>query len=235
VSLISPTVFIVATWIAAVCSGIGVAAAFMSAVVGYQLTENALSESNSKIAEANARQKEAELKLEQLRKLSGPRDVDFKSLQRELEGKPKAPVAIWYLPDSSDGYWFASRLAVALGLAKWEVGSPTTIPDLDEKIVEAVVPGSTKLLSMLREMPRAVNAGGQASGVTVVGDDMTTDVRSNTPYAALFQALSKSTTFGMYGSSGSQFMPVPKGTLRIVIAAKTDPMFKDVQPEGAPE
>ena len=37
----------------------------------------------------------------------------------------------------------------------------------------------------------------------------------------------------MYGSSGSQFGPVPKGTLRVVIAAKSDPMFTDIKPEPA--
>src|SRR4051812_29984434 len=52
------------------------------------------------IAESNARQKEAELKLEQLRSLSGPRDIKFDAFKKELEGKPKLPVAIWYLPDS---------------------------------------------------------------------------------------------------------------------------------------
>jgi hypothetical protein len=91
------------------------------------------------IAESNARQKEAELKLEQLRKLSGPRDINFDTFQKELQGKPKAPVVIWYLPDSSDGYWFASRLFAALNTAKGEVAFPTTIPDIDEKTVEEVI------------------------------------------------------------------------------------------------
>jgi hypothetical protein len=75
VSLVSPSVFIVATLVAAIFRGVGIAAAFVSAIVGYQLTEAALRDSNVKIAEANARTKEAELKLEQLRKLSGPRDI----------------------------------------------------------------------------------------------------------------------------------------------------------------
>jgi hypothetical protein len=59
-----------------------------------------------------------------------------------------------------------------------------------------------------------------------VGDNVNADVNENTPYAALFHALAKSTTFGMYGSGASQFMPVPPGTLRVVIAAKADPMFQ---------
>jgi hypothetical protein len=61
-------------------------------------------ETGEKISEANARQKEAELKLEQLRRLSGPRNINFDIFKKELEGKPKAHVQIWYLPDVSDGY-----------------------------------------------------------------------------------------------------------------------------------
>src|SRR5580692_8801330 len=43
------------------------------------------------------------------------RDIDFDVFKDEIEGKLKAPVAIWYLPDTSDGYWFASRLSTILG------------------------------------------------------------------------------------------------------------------------
>jgi hypothetical protein len=68
VSFVSPTVFIVATWTAAICGGVGIGAAFISAIVGYQLTEKSLKDSDVKIAEANARAKEAELKLEEFRK-----------------------------------------------------------------------------------------------------------------------------------------------------------------------
>ena len=54
-SLVSPTVFVVATWIAAICGGVGIAAAFISAIVGYQLSENAARDAGVKIAEANER------------------------------------------------------------------------------------------------------------------------------------------------------------------------------------
>jgi hypothetical protein len=173
------------------------------------------------IAEANARQSEAELKLGQLRALAGPRDIKFEEFKKALEGKPKAPVSIWYLPDSSDGYWFASRLQVALGISGWSVDAwPRPIPEPDQNNV------------LVRDMPRAVAAGGQAMGVTVVGDQGTpgddSDMRGNTAFKALFDALTKGTNLtGVYGASGSQFTPVPKGTLRVVVAAKPDPMFID--------
>lgn len=206
------------------------------AVVQLQRVEIAASEQEltkykldtaKEIAEANARTSEAALKLEQLRRLSGPRDINFNEFQKQLANKPKAPVVIWYLPDSSDGYWFASRLFVALGALKWQVESPKPIPDLDEKVVETIMPSSASLLSILRSMPKAINAGGQPSGITVVSDGVDAEISENTPYSALFNALAKSVPFGMYGSGGSQFMPVPKGTLRVVIAAKSEPIFAD--------
>jgi hypothetical protein len=67
-----------------------------------------------KTAEANARAKEADLKLEQLRRLAGPRSLNHDVFLKELEGKPKAHVAIWYLPDTSDGWAFSIRLLGAL-------------------------------------------------------------------------------------------------------------------------
>jgi hypothetical protein len=182
-------------------------------------------DTGKKIADANARQKEAELKLAQLRKLSGPRDIDFDVFKDEIEGKLKAPVAIWYLPDTSDGYWFASRLSTILGVARWPMSPPIPIPDLDEKNV-----ADAALMSVLRSRPRAINAGGQPSGVTVIGNDDDLTSKEETPLKALLNALSKSTGSVIYGSTGSQFMPIPKGTLRIVVAAKPDPMFRDEQP-----
>jgi hypothetical protein len=187
-------------------------------------------DTEAKIAEANARQKEAELKLAQLRKLAGPRLINFDKLKEELDGKPKAPVTIWYVPEVPDGYLFATRLSVALRAAGWEVSGPQIIPGLTKEDVAKIWPNNAEqVFPTLREQPPAMNAGGQPNGVTVVGDG-TTDIIGNapmSPFKALLEALSKSTHFGMYGSSGSQFMPVPKGTLRVVVAAKTDPMFID--------
>jgi hypothetical protein len=194
-------------------------------------------ETGKQIAEANAHQKEAELKLAQLRKLAGPREINFDKLKEGLEGQPKAPVVIWYVPEVSDGYWFASRLFSALRMAGWETSWPQTIPGLTKEDVDKVMPDASGLLySILRGQPPAMNAGGQPSGITVVGDGDHAAFEPNapmSPFKALFQALSTSTDFGMYGSGGSQFMPVPKGTLRVVVAAKTDPMFVDKPPAAA--
>jgi hypothetical protein len=185
-------------------------------------------DTRKEISDANARQKEAELKLAQLRKLAGPREINFDRLKEELEGKPKAPVAIWYVPEVSDGYWFASRLFSGLHMAGWEASWPQTIPELTKEDIDRVMPDpSGRLYAILHGQPPAMNAGGQPSGITVVGDSDIGAFEPNAPmtaHKALFQALAKSTDFGMAGGF-SQFMPVPKGTLRVVVAAKADPIF----------
>jgi hypothetical protein len=60
----SHSVFIAATWVAAIFGGIGVGAAFISAIVGYQLTEDALSDANREIASAR---EEARVEIEKTR------------------------------------------------------------------------------------------------------------------------------------------------------------------------
>jgi hypothetical protein len=58
------SVFIVSTIVAAVLGGIGIGAAFVSAIVGYQLTEMSLGEANERIAVADARGEEAKAQVE---------------------------------------------------------------------------------------------------------------------------------------------------------------------------
>ena len=71
---------------------------------------------------------EAQLRLEELQKRAGPRDIDREIFKRELEGKPKSRVQIWYLPDISDGYWLASRLLSAVISAGWDFARPPLAP-----------------------------------------------------------------------------------------------------------
>src|ERR1700676_1239316 len=159
------TVFRVATWSALIFGALSIGSAFISAWVGWEITDatqkdadKRIKAADERIAESNARTREAELKLEQLRKLAGPRGINHSIFEAELKGKPKAPVVIWYLPDSSDGWNFSFQLQVALLSAGWEVGRPIPIP------APETMPW--------RDMPRAMVAGGQPSGVTVVGTDL---------------------------------------------------------------
>jgi hypothetical protein len=231
VRMTADNIFFWANWIGVVALGVGVVCACAIAISG-KIRDDSLKLS---LAEATAKTAIAELQLAQLRTLAGPRLIRMDAFLKELEGKPKAPVVIWYLPDVSDGYMFSMRLFGLLASAKWEAAFPIPIPDIDEKTAQSAFPGAEKLTSFLKGMPRAVIAGGQPSGVTVVGDASppNTDIfDSDTPLRALFRALAASTNFGMYASSASQFAPVPKGTLRVVVAAKTDPLLID--PTNAP-
>ncbi len=174
-------------------------------------------------AEAKARQREAELKLEQLRELAGPRSIDHVVFAKELEGKPKPQhVQIWYLPDSTDGWTFSFHLRVALLEAGWPVDPlPVAIPEPDPNNI------------LTRGMPRAMLAGGQPAGVTIVTSSHADLENQQGANAALMNAIGKSLRPAgtLYGSGGSQFMPVPEGTLRIVVATKLDPLFLKEPPK----
>jgi hypothetical protein len=154
----------------------------------------------------------AELKLEQLRTLAAARWLDFDIFLKELEGQPKKRVAIWYLPDISDGWSLSRQLQGALLEAGWDAEEPIPIPDAPRNAVTG------------RDEPKAMAAGGQpGGGITVVGRER----------EVLSRALSKSMRLGITGSGGSQTFPVPPGTLRVVIAAKYDPI--PIPPELIPD
>ena len=53
-SFVSHSTFLIATWIAAICGGVGIGAAFISAIVGYELGEQATQSANERIAKAEA-------------------------------------------------------------------------------------------------------------------------------------------------------------------------------------
>jgi hypothetical protein len=167
---------------------------------------------------------QTELKLQELRKLSGPRSINVETFVKALEGKPKAHVQIWYLPDLSDGWSFSFELRVGLLQAGWQVDEPIEIPEPDPNNL------------LLKGMPRVMAAGGQPSGVTIVGSKMAEIPGEGTPFRALWDAFVKGmqgSFFSLRGSGGSQFMPVTEGTLRIIVAAKDDPMFVD-KPANTP-
>lgn len=162
-------------------------------------------------AQALERAAKAELELAKLQKLTAARSVDETAFCKKLVGKPKAPVAIEYLPDTSDGFWFAHQLFNALHKSGWEVGWPAPVPEIPS---EHSIFGWTK----------AMYAGGQPTGMTIVTPEGEVFLEGNTPQNALWNAIAASTDWGISGAA-SQFRPVPKGTLRLVIAAKPDPIL----------
>jgi len=170
-------------------------------------------QSDERIAEQTRKAREAELKLEQLRRTAAPRSLNSDIFAETLKGAPKAHAQIWYLPDTSDGLSFSSEIFFGFLKAGWNVDLPSPIPDVDPTNESA------------RNMPRALVAGGQPSGISVVASSM-----KDSSAGALVDALLKSTV-----SMGiSLFMPVPTGTVRVVIAAKPDPRLppaKSAEPQ----
>ena len=131
VSFVSPTVFIVATWIAAICGGIGIAAAFVSAIVGYQLTETSLQEANVKIADANRRVAEATATTEQLKhenlemeRSLRPRRIEYIGFIKVLKKYAGTKVVFATIPDF-EPWRVATELMKVFAMSGWAVN-----PDL---------------------------------------------------------------------------------------------------------
>jgi hypothetical protein len=175
--------------------------------------DSRVAEAETAVSEANVRVAEAELRLEELRKSARPRDIDREIFNKELEGQPKSRVQIWYLPDISDGFWFASRLSGALIGAGWDVVEPPTpMPEMP--------PDPDNPIS--RFVPRAMVAGAQPSGVTVIARGAPQNLEKNPSHQALMFAIALASGFTSWGSSN---LSVPEGVLRVIIAAKPDPNF----------
>lgn len=165
------------------------------------------------IVEANARTKEAELKLEQLRKDLGPRHLQRDIFLKEMLGQPSAQVEILYLQDDPECFGLAQEIWRALEDAKWPVVAPKPIPSL-----------------FLSDGPTSLSVGAQPSGVTVVARQVTleeADASQNaflgkewikTPWTVLKAALAAS--LGKISASAGTPNGPPEGTLRVVISPR---------------
>jgi hypothetical protein len=131
---------------------------------------------------------------------------------RALEGKPKARVQIWLLNESDDLIRLGSQLHAALIGAGWQVEKPTLIPQLYR----------------LDDASMAIAAGGEPNGIAVVGDALEPpgdDGEERPSFKALLSAIRRSVDDVVYGNDGTNLMPLPEKTLRIVVAEKPDPLF----------
>jgi hypothetical protein len=151
-------------------------------------------------AQAHERAAEAELKLEQLRKQLGPRQLNPETFRKAMEGKPKARVKILYVRDDPDSYDLAGQIFLSLLVLKWDVESPSP-----------VLPNDTHPFSTV---PNAMAAGGSPWGVSIVSNCNLSD--ENTPYSALRNAFAKS-----LGSAGGKLdETLPKDLLLIIVAPR---------------
>jgi hypothetical protein len=170
-------------------------------------------DADKRIAESNARTKEAELKLEQLRKQLGPRHLQRDIFIEEISGQPMARAEIMYLQDDPECFDLAQQIWRALEDGKWPVDPPKPIPSL-----------------ILSDGPTPMSVGGQPSGVTVVVREITheeSEASTNalfgrewvrTPWTVITHALGASIG-KVSGHAGGQNSP-PVGTVRVVVAPR---------------
>jgi hypothetical protein len=121
------SIFRWATGIAAIAGGIAVTAAFVSTIVGYQITGRVQQESDKKISEANARTEEAKLEQERLKAQMAWRILSpdaASELERLLIVK-SGSVTIEYATGDPEAQTFAIQLANIFGKAKWKVAINT--------------------------------------------------------------------------------------------------------------
>lgn len=177
-------------------------------------------ESDERIAESNARQKEAELKLAELRKQVAARHLNVQEFAKSLNGMPKLPVEIMFPRDDGEAFQLALEIRDGLKLAKSGAGEPAPIPLPD--------------IPQLARLPSAMSAGGQPSGVAVVAHWVTQEesdalmnrargqpVTLATPFLALHDALLAS--LGSLSASGGHLSAPPNGVLRVVVGPHPPP------------
>ena len=212
------TVFKVATWSALIFGALSIGSAFVSAWVGWEITDATQKDADKKIkvaderiAESNARTKEAELKLEQLRKQMAARHLNRDQFLKMLDGKPRMPVEVFFVKDDGEAFQLSLEIRDFLKAAKWEVSEPIPIPPTDAP--------------RLAQLPSAMGAGGQPSGVTVVvransqqDFELVQHRTANTAFHALQNALGDSLG-SINGRAGSDAAPVA-GMLRVVVGPK---------------
>jgi len=122
------SIFFWVTIAAAVLSGLGIGAAFFSAIIGYRISDEVTRQSRIEIAAANARTAEAELKLEQLRRQVAPRQLNREAFFKAIEEQPKARVEIMYLRDDPECFDVAQQIWRLLEDARWDVTPLVPIP-----------------------------------------------------------------------------------------------------------
>jgi hypothetical protein len=167
------------------------------------------------IAEADARTKEAEVRLEELRRLSAPRGLNRAKFLKALEGKPTMPVEILFLREAPDASWLAKVLADSLREAGWGMSSINPLPELD--------PSSTEYR---RGDSNIIAAGGQGAGITVVHHG-----EPNPAVDALMIAIGTGTGTPVRGTGGDT--PVAEGKLRVIIGPKSEPLYFPKAPAEA--
>lgn len=117
------SVFFWSTGIAAIAGAIAVVAAFMSGIIGYQISDHVQREANKKISEANARAEEAKLEQERLKAQLAWRIIspDAAAKLEQLLAVKSGSVTIQYATGDPEAHALAIQLVNIFGKAKWKV------------------------------------------------------------------------------------------------------------------
>jgi hypothetical protein len=167
--------------------------------------------SEEKIAEANARQKEAELQILQLR---FPRSLDIEKFKAAVEKmSPPTSFEVLYDANAPDASFLASLIWGTFFNAKW-----STQQTRGQEPLKAPPPN----ILPYANMPWTQAAGGAPWGLSVVTNERA-DIDGDSTAAALVKALGASvkgppspTTLGYQTS-----MPVAPGAIRVIVGPKT--------------
>ncbi|MGF6408402.1 hypothetical protein [Paraburkholderia sp. MM5482-R1] len=212
---------VIGFWVTAITGGVAVFGGLFTAVIGHKISDVTQAQSqaqiaaaNARSAEAHARSSEAELKLEELRRQVGHRQLQRDAFLEELRGQPSEPVEIMYLRDDPECFDVAQQIARALEAAGWRITGLAPIP----------VPRSNT-------DPIAMSVDGQPSGVTIVTASMTeAELQAmemqamrqagwaHTPFTVLASAVLRG--LGAVSSSAAGPHAPSAGTLRVVVAPR---------------
>jgi hypothetical protein len=151
-----------------------------------------------------------------LRKFTAQRVVNEAGCVKDLEGQPiPSHVQIWINPEVPDASTLAIHVLNCLMDAHWPVDGIDPIPD----------PPS----SVPKYLSRAEAAGGLGNGGVTVVSNHADGIAGNALAEALFN---NSTAYGMGQNHEPYWMPVPAGTLRVVIGPKSEPLEIPRPPPG---
>ncbi|EIM99590.1 hypothetical protein WQE_18179 [Paraburkholderia hospita] len=179
-------------------------------------SDERISAAKADAAKSNAAAADAALRLEQLRRQVGPRQLQREIFLNDLRGQPSSHVEIVYLRDDPECFELAQQIWRALEDAHWPVTPPQPI--------------RVPVGSGVDDAPTPMSIGGQPSGVTVVAHSLTeAEIEAvpnrmrgvewvRTAFTALEQAITDSLGRGS-ASAGGPNAP-PEGTLRVVVAPR---------------
>jgi hypothetical protein len=202
-------VFRVATWSALIFGALSIGSAFVSAWVGWEITDATQKDADRKIkaaderiAEFNARAMNAELELERLRKKTEPRRLNDEAFLAPLKKLPPQRFKVLYVPDTPDAIPLAMEILIALQRLRWVTTEiPAPIEAKDSMLPPGISFGS------------AMSVGAQPTGISIILKNIDPD---NPVAAALMKSLSDA--FGV-GSAGRN-ENIPDDFVLIVIAPR---------------